>query len=109
MSPGLSTAQLVALSPVRFTVDDLPGAKLGQNTGRQSVLDANAAGWFMDPTRLEDNEFQLTEIDRVSAAAARMDLLTAVMHELGFSLDLLDDDLTNDLMAGHLRLGLRRS
>jgi hypothetical protein len=102
----------------------LDGAYLGLTTGNTILLDTNAAGyhWFIDPTPLDDSEFSSGSrpsslAPRPSPASRpssdsrlRMDLLTAVMHEMGHSLglsDLHDDDATDELMYETLAIGFR--
>jgi hypothetical protein len=95
----------------RFEVASLPGdlLALAFPGANRIVLDADAAGhgWFIDPTPLEDEEF-LAGGSAVPGgpAAGRMDLWTAVLHELGH---LAGHDHTEDgLMAGVLPAGERR-
>jgi hypothetical protein len=113
-SQGLSPQQLATLSSVSFAIADLPGATLGLATPRTITLDNTAAGygWYLDPTPLDDAEFpsgsQLSTLD----SQLRMDLLTAVMHELGHTLGLPDHhepSTEDDLMFETLAIGLRRS
>ena len=73
------------------------------------VIDDDAAGfgWFLDPTPATDEEFAESAYE----AEERMDLLTAVMHELGH---LLGRDHADDarspaaLMSSSLSAGQRR-
>jgi N,N-dimethylformamidase beta subunit-like, C-terminal/Concanavalin A-like lectin/glucanases superfamily/Bacterial Ig-like domain/Bacterial Ig domain/Calx-beta domain len=112
-SAALGDAQAVqTLRAVRVEVMDLPGPTLGLASGAVIYLDANAAGhgWFLDPTPWEDSEFAagLTS----SPAAARVDLLTVLAHEMGHILGLDDDSATDPstgtVMAEVLPLGVRR-
>jgi hypothetical protein len=99
---GLAAAQVVAFRDVQVTIADLPGLQLGLATSNAITLDANAAGygWYVE-IGPQDRE----------AAASRMDLLTAVMHELGHVAGLADDygavD-SADVMSGWLLPGTRR-
>jgi titin len=115
---GLSPQQLNALSSVSFAVADLPGATLGLATPGQITLDATAAGygWFIDPTPLDDAEFSNLKSQildsKSSDSQLRMDLLTAVMHELGHTLGWSDEygaDSADDFMHDVLALGQRRT
>jgi hypothetical protein len=80
-----------ALEGVVFVIGDLKGQALAQTVGHIVVLDADAAGhgWFIDPTPMDDKEFQVSgndgELRAKSSGAAygRIDLLTVVMHEIG--------------------------
>ncbi|HEU5282727.1 MAG TPA: LEPR-XLL domain-containing protein [Burkholderiales bacterium] len=80
-----------ALDDVRFAVVDLPGRSLGLAVGRTILVDRDAAGhgWFVDPTPADDEEFAAGQVVEVllapagSPAFGRIDLLTALGHELG--------------------------
>ena len=114
---------------VTFEVVDLREGVLGQASGGTIQLDTDAAGygWYVDTTPSDDLEFstQVSATEFAAAAdhnaAARVDLLTVVMHELGHVLgyvhstgahstghttsgELMDDSLT----LGSLTLGTRR-
>ncbi len=99
---GLTAAPLAAFRDVQVVIADLPGLQLGMATSSAIVLDVNAAGYGwsveIDP---QDRE----------TAASRMDLLTAVLHELGHVAGLADDygavD-SADVMSGWLLPGVRR-
>ncbi|MDF2181792.1 LEPR-XLL domain-containing protein [Neptuniibacter sp. CAU 1671] len=80
---GVDPSEL-ALSPDDFIITDLPGQTLGMALPDGRILiDATAAGygWFVDETPDEDSEF--TGGDVIDG----MDLLTAVMHEMGHVLN----------------------
>jgi CSLREA domain-containing protein len=100
---GAMTPQLSALASVQLVIADLPGAYLGLAAGNRITLDADAAGygWYVDPTPQchDDDLFD-----------DRMDLLTAVMHEMGHLLGLAhaEDSLSDEVMAETLTLGQRR-
>lgn len=95
---GASPAQLAALAAVTFSVADLAGDAIGEHTAGYIVIDTDAAGhgWFVDSTPLDNFEFAHAEnaagtdlsADPASAAAGHLDLLTAVMHEMGHALGL---------------------
>ena len=108
---GLDANQLSRLGSIDIQFADLDGDYLGLTTGSTIVLDVNAAGygWYIDHTPLDDSEFKgLTP--RAVAAAERMDLLTAVMHEMGHVLgleDIVDDSLAEDTMHARLQAGQR--
>lgn len=80
-----------ALDDVRIQVADLPGLGLGLAVGRTILVDRDAAGhgWFVDLTPAVDEEFGAGQVPEVLLARAdgpafgRMDLLTALGHELG--------------------------
>ncbi|MGA8049240.1 MAG: calcium-binding protein [Burkholderiales bacterium] len=88
---GAGDARLAALADVRIVIGDLAGAELGDTAGNTVVVDADAAGfgWFVDVSPASSSEFRV-RLDRNIFAAApgseaygKMDLLTAVEHELG--------------------------
>ena len=114
---GLSAAQLELLRAMRFEVADLPGLRLGEAGEGLIRVDRRAGGngWFIDSTPLDDEEFSGTTTRRYTQpnlpAAGRMDLLTALLHEMGHALG-LDDSYRNEhrdsLMYGYLTKGERR-
>jgi hypothetical protein len=118
---GASAAQLAALHATIFSVADLSGNAIGEQSMGQIVVDTNAAGhgWFVDPTPNDNSEFTHaanaagTDLytDPSSNAAGHMDLLTTVTHELGHVLGLGDSTAAssaNDLMFIDLVDGERR-
>lgn len=107
---GLSAAHVALLQSASFRISDLPDDLLGTASlaARTITLDAGAAGrgWFVDPTPDDDLEF-----DSAAASPDRIDLLTAVMHELGHLLGLADvpaGRAGDDLMSDELSAGTRR-
>ena len=56
---GASAAQLAALAAITFTVGDLSGNVLGEQTPGHITIDIDAAGhgWFVDPTPNDNSEF----------------------------------------------------
>ncbi len=121
-SAGASASQLAALHAVTFSVADLSGNIIGEETTPTHItIDTDAAGygWFIDPTPSDNSEFTHAQnaagtdllTDPSSAAAGHMDLLTTVTHELGHVLGLPDTMATadaNDLMYIGLVDGERR-
>src|SRR5262245_31489712 len=104
---GLSDSALVTLRAAEIRVEDLPPHVLAAAAGNVIHLDDDAAsfGWFLDPTPNDDLQFA----ESPTAADDRMDLLTAVMHEMGHLLG-LDDELespSKSLMAYRLSAGKR--
>jgi probable HAF family extracellular repeat protein len=75
-------ADASGLSGVDVRVADLGGRTLGLAVGRTIWLDDDAAGWgwFVDPTPRSDAEFRRAGDQ---GERGRVDLLTAVTHELG--------------------------
>ncbi|MDH4323291.1 MAG: DUF4347 domain-containing protein, partial [Betaproteobacteria bacterium] len=95
----------------RIDIVDLPDGMLAREnplTGRIE-LDAAAAGfgWFVDPSPSTDTEFETTPD---VAAAAHIDLLTVVMHEIGHVLALGHAGVAigGNLMSSTLGPGERR-
>lgn len=116
---GLTAAQRQLLQQVSFIVSNLGGRTLGSTVPRSKVvsMDDNAAGygWFVDRTPGRDEEFATVAgslaARRGTAAYGRIDLLTAVMHELGHILgrpDMDADLVKNRVMADELGASARR-
>lgn len=115
---GLTVDQSNLIRATDFQVVDLPDGLLGDTFEGVVSIDLTAAGygWFVDSTPGDDSEFHYfiggDEIRAIGGvAAAQMDLLTVVMHELGHILGLAD--LSNsvapyDLMTGTLATSARR-
>jgi hypothetical protein len=104
---GASPSQLAAMLAVSFTVADLAGDRIGeQSSPKHITIDTDAAGhgWFVDSTPNDNSEFTHaanaagTDLytDPSNAAAGHMDLLTAVTHELGHVIG-LDDSTSGDV------------
>jgi hypothetical protein len=116
---GLSPQQIATLQSVKVEIADLPDAYLAEIAGGHIRIDQDAGGygWFVDTTPLDDVEFSDTTFgsrrytDPASAPAGRMDLLTALMHELGHHLGLPDEytaQSRDTVMHGYLTPGERR-
>src|SRR5205814_5433304 len=108
-----------SLREIKFEVTDLTNAYLAESSGNRILVDRSAEGkgWFLDATPQDDSEFanalaatrRLT--DPQSAPAGHVDLLTAIMHEMGHKLGLGDSYSQKDrdnLMYGYLTVGERR-
>ena len=117
---GLPNAQAAELQAMRFEVGTLSDKYLGEADGARIVVDrtAQGKGWFIDPTPRDDSEFgtktSLTRryTDPMNAAAGRVDLLTAIEHEMGHRLGLDDSYAAKDrdsIMYGYLTVGERRT
>jgi hypothetical protein len=85
------------LHEVDFEIADLPGDLLGRAQGTTVQIDHNAAGvgWFVDDTPETSDDLD----------PLRVDLLTAVLHELGHVLDVEHGDSL--LMQPSLNPGVR--
>ncbi|WP_342725899.1 cadherin domain-containing protein [Bradyrhizobium sp. B097] len=118
---GADSDQLAALHAVTFSVADLAGQIVGLESAGHITIDTDAAGhgWFVDPTPSDNFEFTHAlnasgtslQTDPSTAAAGHLDLLTAVVHELGHVLglpDLTSSSDANDLMYIDLADGERR-
>jgi hypothetical protein len=79
---GLTAAERNLLRHVRFQLADLGGLTIGKTIGSTITLDRDAAGngWFVDKTPRKDTEFTKPGDQ---GEQGRIDLLTAVMHEMG--------------------------
>ncbi len=97
---------------IAYSLDSL----LSEPTGRTTVIGSDTAGcgWFVDPTPTDDLEFtdligpHATAARNDSRAVERVDLLTAVMREMGNALEYEHSDPFG-LMYPNLSLGTRRS
>ncbi|HKR11326.1 MAG TPA: Ig-like domain repeat protein, partial [Pyrinomonadaceae bacterium] len=116
---GLTAKQIAVMRGVTFELADLPEVYLAEVSGNHVRIDRNAGGngWFVDATPMDDAEFSSNisllrrYTDPGNAPAGRMDLLTAIMHELGHRVGLCDSysSTTRDsLMYGYLTKGERR-
>ncbi|MGH9764328.1 MAG: hypothetical protein ACREDR_46825, partial [Blastocatellia bacterium] len=116
---GLTEEQLAGLRELRFGVADLTDSYLGASNPDLIIFDRKAAGhgWFIDRSPLDDKEFvrrvspTLLYTDPEGTPAGRLDLLTAVTHEIGHRLGLPDSygsDHRGELMYGTLSAGERR-
>jgi hypothetical protein len=115
---GASAAQLAKLSAITFSVADLAGNTIGDHSAGHVVIDTDAAGhgWFVDTTPSDNFEFAFAEnaagtdmsAAPSSAAAGHLDLLTAVMHEMGHELGLDHAADAHGLMHDSLVDGERR-
>jgi hypothetical protein len=116
---GLTGEQLATLRRLKFEVASLPGSYLGEADGNHIRVDNNAGGngWFIGSVTSDNAQFG-TEVsatrlytDPESAPAGRIDLLTAIMHEMGHALGLNDSYAEQDrdnVMYGFLTKGERR-
>ncbi len=114
---GATEAQLATMRAVTFDVADLGGLQLGVSRGTTITLDDNAAGfnWFVDATPGDDSEFSGagTRLFGLpdTAASARIDLLTTILHELGHQIgldDRYDAADADNLLFGFVGMGERR-
>ena len=103
------------LSGLTWAIVDLPDGVLARTDASERVeIDVNAAGfgWYVDPTPRDDMEFapRVGTAEFVAPPASpaynRVDLLTAVMHELGHILGRGHDK--TGLMQDTLSLATRR-
>ncbi|PLX89359.1 MAG: hypothetical protein C0619_11450 [Desulfuromonas sp.] len=101
---------LARMAGVDFTIADLDGLLLGRTDDGEVTIDIDGAGhgWFVDSTPADDAEFVADGSGSLvapgdSEAAGNMDLLSAVMHELGHAAGYQHDDqgvMDAELAAG---------
>jgi ELWxxDGT repeat protein len=106
---GASAGLLAKLSAARLEIGSLPPQFLAVAHPAQNSLrfdeDAAGHGWFVDPTPLADEEFQEGGAAVPGGPAdGRVDLLTAMLHELG---DLAGVANGTGVMSGLLAAGSR--
>jgi len=97
---------LIALNDFTVHIDNLDGTELGWESPGIITIDADGAGygWFIDTTPFDDVEFA-GGIAVDPAALGKVDLLSAVMHEIGHVLG-YDHD-TDQIMSETLGIGMR--
>ena len=116
---GLSPQQSTTLNGLTFQISDLADGYLGEAEGNRILVsrDAQGKGWFIDATPADDSEFATPKsatrryTDPMNAAAGRVDLLTAIEHEIGHKLGLDDsyvEKARDSIMYGYLTVGERR-
>ncbi len=111
---GLSEQQQTRLGEVEYRVGDLSDGHIAAASGNLITIDrdANAYGWFVDPTPGLDEEFTVDNSTAWIAddgdAAGGIDLLTVLLHELGHVIGLHDVDDPDDLMHRYIAEGRRR-
>ena len=101
LNTPLTAAQQMALANVDISVGSLDGLLLGTGSSRSVVIDDDAAGhgWYVDPTPFDQTDDNIGD---------RMDLLSAVTHELGHVIghrDTYDANRSDDMMYGFLNAG----
>jgi VCBS repeat-containing protein len=111
---GATPQQIALLNSTHVTIEDLSNGILGNTNAHGIQIDADAAGWgwFVDATPADNSEFHATssatELAATSgAAAAHVDLLTVVEHELGHIIG-LGDSTSAGVMNIALDSGERR-
>jgi hypothetical protein len=111
---GLDAAGQERLANVRLEITDLPNLYLAAATSEAIFVDHDASGhgWFIDATPGDDAEFDASSLRAGpdSGAADRMDLLTAIAHEMGHALGLEHasaHDQAIGVMLPTLELGVR--
>ena len=105
---GANSPLIGTLYNLDYQVVNFNDLTLGHATSDTIFIDADAAGygWFVDETPVDDAEFAAES----SEADGKMDLLTAVMHEMGHAIGLKDLNESKDpdaLMSERLEAGER--
>jgi hypothetical protein len=105
----------VSLSDIQISIADLSPGLLGWSEGNSILVDRNAAGlgWFVDPTPLDDEEFSVSASStlparRGSDAERRVDLLTAIAHEVAHLRGFDHVAAADELLSATLSVGQRR-
>lgn len=113
VSGRVDAAALARLDRIDVQIVDFGGALLGQQDGDTIFIDRDAAGWgwFVDATPGADEEYLRLSEGVLSAkpngeASGRMDLLTALGHEIGHVLG-YPHTSTTGLMDASLSAGER--
>jgi hypothetical protein len=117
LATGLTETQKAALAGLVVGIADLNDGFVAAASGSLVLLDIDAAGhgWFVDSTPMDYAEFMVNgtsgSLLAISGeAAGRMDLLSALMHEIGHVLglgDAYDSGSAGGVMHGHLDAGER--
>jgi hypothetical protein len=112
----LSQTKLEELIDLEFAVVDLDGRTLGETRDGCILIDLDAAGfgWFIDDTPWDDLEFARNGDNELIALAnddayGKMDLLTAVMHEIGHFIGIEHNGEQDSLMHETLDTGVRKN
>src|SRR5262249_43012481 len=92
---GLDPASLAWLRQLNVTIATLGYGELGQEVPGQITLDATAAGWG--------------GATGATPEAGKMDLVTALEHEMGHALGLERSALESDVMYESLATGVRKT
>ncbi|HLJ27705.1 MAG TPA: Ig-like domain-containing protein [Candidatus Angelobacter sp.] len=119
MTAGLTRNQVAVLGALQFEVSDLAKEYIGSAGEHVTLVDRKGAGhgWFVDANPLADAAFSKAVspswlyADPGSPAAGHLDLLTAVMHEMGHRLGMGDKSAERNrghIMYGELSVGERR-
>jgi hypothetical protein len=90
-SAGISGDDLARLQAVTFGTADLPDGQLASTSANAVQIDESAAGygWYVDPTPMEDSEFNVAvpqrelQANEYSTAFGKVDLMTVIMRQLG--------------------------
>ena len=100
-------ALVAAMQAADIGIADLPGQTLGEYRDGTIFVDVDAAGhgWFVDQTAWEDREFGADGVAAHGPAAGRIDLLSALAHELGHAAGYGHSDA--GVMADRLATGTR--
>jgi hypothetical protein len=114
---GASPEGLAKLRSISVDVADLPVGQLASANSSRIVFDQSGAGygWFYDLSPGDDLEFELPVLTKqrealgTSAAHGQMDLLTAVMQQLGSLLSSDETQAHKWLMQNTLAPSVRRT
>jgi len=86
---GIESDMIDELRTIPVRIADLDGVRLGHLGINELLIDTNASGmgWYVDPTPLDDTEFDHVGEDGLryatrGAAADGVDLMSVILHEL---------------------------
>jgi hypothetical protein len=112
---GATADQIAVINGIHIAVGNLDDGVLAGTFGSTIVIDDDAAGWgwFVDSTPQDNSEFGIvhsaTELVAAGGDAGQhIDLLTAVMHEIGHVIGLEHADAPGDIMDKTVDVGVRR-
>ena len=112
LDAGLPLELASELENATISIVDLPNSYLGYFSDGRLILDIDGAGhgWFVDPTPLDDEEFDEDGIALPqSSNSDEIDLLSVVLHELAHSFGAGHSDDPSSLLYELIDVGQRKT